>query len=443
MSLYAGACIRDVSPQSPMFLVGYPHVPRISTGIHDPLLASAICLRNDASAVLLMAIDMLFIGTAFARKVRKEISIQTGLPESHIFISCTHTHSGPVMVDILSWRDDPCVPPVDEKYLAFLQDGIVAAAVEAAKTPHKATLAWTTADASGVGSNRLSVDGVTDSEVGILAVQKVNGDLLAISTIYGMHPTVLHEDSTLVSGDFPAYTRQHLREKYGDDIVVVYHNAPCGNQSPRYAVKAQTFEEAERLGRMLGERVSDAINGLKEEDFSADVIVSGMMDSIETIPRIIPTVADAEEMLKNRNDEFERLKAENAGHVLVRTAECAIFGAEETVVLAHAQETGELSRIHDDYRQADVQAIQIGNLTLVGWPCELFTEYAFELKTRCAGNVYAVSLVNGELQGYIVTKQAMKEGGYEAANSLFTPATGEMLVNAGVKLVEKLREAVI
>jgi hypothetical protein len=442
MSLHAGACIRDISPKLPMFLVGYPHVPRISTGIHDPLLVSAICLRNDNCAVLIMAIDILFISTAFAHKVRKEISTQTELPESNIFISCTHTHSGPVTVDILSWRDDPCVPPVDEEYLDFLQTSIITAAVEAAKAPHEVSMAWTAADASGVGSNRLSVDGVTDKEVGILVIRKINGDLLAISTIYGMHPTVLHEDSTLISGDFPAYTRQHLCQAFGDDIVVVYNNAPCGNQSPRYAVTAQTFEEAERLGRMLGERVASAIHRLQDKDLSTGIILSGMIDSIKTSPRVMPTIAEAEAMLTYRIGEFERLKLENAGHGPVRTAECAIFGAEETVVLSRAQETGELSRIHDKYSLADVQAIQIGNCSMVGWPCELFTEYALELKTKCSGNVFAVSLVNGELQGYIVTKQAMEEGGYEAANSLFTPDTGELLVEAGVKLVGKLREVV-
>ncbi len=134
------------------------------------------------------------------------------------------------------------------------------------------------------------------------------------------------------------------------------------------------------------------------------------------------------------------MRGENAGHGPVRTAECAIFGAEETVELAHAQETGELSRIHKAYRHAEVQAVRVGNKVLVCWPCELFTEYALELKTSCCGDVFAVSLVNGELQGYIVTPQAMVAGGYEAANCLFTPDTGKLLVDAGVKLVKKLRK---
>ncbi len=440
MSLRAGISIYDISPQSPMFLVGYPHVPRISTGIHDPLLASALCLRNNNGAVLLIAIDILFLSTAFACKVRKDIAALTGLAESDIFISCTHTHSGPVTVDMLSWRDDPCVPPVDEKYLAFLHDGIISVAVDAAKTPHMAEIAWTVAGASGVGSNRLSVNGITDTETGVLVVRQTNSELLAISSIYGMHPTVMHEDSTLISGDFPAFTRQHLRDELGDNLVVVYHNAPCGNQSPRYAVTGQTFAEAERLGRMLGERIIQVVKKMQDVDFFDDVVLAGVIETITTTPRVMPAVDEAESLLKYRVAEYERLKLENAGHGPVRTAECAIFGAEETVVLAKAQENGDLARIYEAYKDAEVQAVRIGSRVLVGWPCELFTEFALKLKTRCGGDVFAVSLVNGELQGYIVTDEAMKEGGYEAANSLFTPETGEKMVETGTNLVKKLRE---
>ena len=38
----AGAAQVDVTPDSPQFLYGYPHCERISTGVHDPLLASAL-----------------------------------------------------------------------------------------------------------------------------------------------------------------------------------------------------------------------------------------------------------------------------------------------------------------------------------------------------------------------------------------------------------------
>ncbi len=46
MTLQARAAQVDITPESAVPLFGYPHVRRISTGVHDPLLASALVLRS-------------------------------------------------------------------------------------------------------------------------------------------------------------------------------------------------------------------------------------------------------------------------------------------------------------------------------------------------------------------------------------------------------------
>ncbi len=77
-----------------------------------------------------------------------------------------------------------------------------------------AELAWTSADGTGVGGNRLSEDGVTDPECGILMIRSsCDHKIIAMALNYGMHPTVLHEDSTLISADFPCYARRHLHQQ--------------------------------------------------------------------------------------------------------------------------------------------------------------------------------------------------------------------------------------
>ena len=50
---------------------------------------------------------------------------------------------------------------------------------------------------------------------------------------------------------------------------------------------------------------------------------------------------------------------------------------------------------------------------------EYFVEYSLIIKKKSPHKTYVISLANGELQGYIVTKEACVEGGYEASNSLF------------------------
>lgn len=439
MTLQAGAAVRDISPVKPMFLVGYPHVERISEGIHDPLLATALCLNNRSTAIILVALDILFIDPPTARELRARISDSAGIPEANVFVSCTHTHSGPVTMDMISWREDPVAPRPDPEYMRMFKTRIIEAARAAADSLRPAEIAWTAARIEGVGCNRLSPDGPRDPETGILAVRAADTrKLLALSVTYSMHPTVLHEDSRLVSSDFPHFARAAMRETLGADLSVLYHTGPAGNQSPRYHVKGQTFEEAERLGRRLGVAAVESVSKLQNADFVADPSIGAALASA-TLPRKHPpSLVEAEFNLKKRKEEYERLKRENAGHGPARTAECAIFGAEESLALARAEKMGEIRAFLESYIPIEVQALRIGNACLAGLPGEVFVEYALELKKRAPMKTFVVSLVNGELQGYVVTPAAAAAGGYEAANGLFAPEAGRILVDTALALMESL-----
>ena len=429
MTLHAGAAARDITPKKPLFLVGYPNVERTSTGVHDPLLASALCLRGDAATVILVAVDILQVDPALARELRRAVADDAGIPEAHVFIGCTHTHSGPV-----TCRTRP--EPADPEYLKEFKAGVVDAAASAAGSVRPAELAWTTADARGVGGNRHSKDGASDPEVGVLVVRDVRTHTpIALSMTYAMHPTVLHEDSTLVSSDFPHYARLHLTEALGEDMVVLYHTGPAGNQSPRYHVTGQTFAEAERLGRMLGARVLDGIERTDDAACASEVLLGGGLASVELPPRALPTLAEAEAQLSECIAAFERLKSEGASHGPVRTAECAVFGAEHTVDFVRRKKTGELDRLVDTYTPTDVQAVRVGDACLVGLPGELFVEYGLDVKRRAPRRTFVVSLVNGDLRGYIVTPEAAEAGCYEASTGIFDAASGGILVDAAINLL--------
>jgi Neutral/alkaline non-lysosomal ceramidase, N-terminal len=434
--LLAGAARRDISPRKPVFLVGYPGVERTSTGVHDPLLASALCLKNGDAAVLLVAVDILYISLATARELRAGIARRTEIDEAGIFISATHTHSGPVTSVLASWGADAVVPAPDPEYMTRFKAGIVDAAVASAESLRPAELAWTSANAAGAGSNRLSPEGAVDPEVGLLLVRDAAGGApIASAAIYSMHPTVLHQDSTLVSADFPAFVREEVSAALGGDAPGLYHTGPAGNQSPRYFVKSQSFEEAERLGRFIGSRAASALSSLRAEDFDADPELAGRLKSVTLPAREMPSVAAAERLFAESVAEFERLKREGAAHGITRSAECATFGAEETLTLARLQANGELARFITDYSQPQVQVLSIGDGSLVGFPGELFVEYGLEIKARSPRRTFAVSLVGGELQGYIVTPEAAAAGGYEAANSLFAPESGQIMVEAALELL--------
>ena len=433
MTLQTGMAIEDISPQKPMPLVGYPHVERISNGINDPLLASAIYLENNGEALLMIAVDILFLDSDTVCEIRKKISSATDLPAAKILISCTHTHSGPASIRTMSWKTT-----LDSEYMDYLKGNIAKAGVRAVAAKKSAKLAVTSVNVSGVGCNRHDPEGPRDPEVAIIAVKDAETDKIsAVSLIYSMHPTVMHEDSKLVSSDFPGYAREYLKKEFGKNLTVMYHTGPEGNQSPRYHVKGQTFAEAERLGNILGKTVVGKIKELNDEDFSDNPVLA--VSGTRFIPkrRSLPSVADAEKNLAFRQNEFARLKAENAGHGPVRTAECAVFGAESTLRLAKRAEDGSLEKMFAANPDAEIQALRIGNAYFIGFPGEVFVEYSLDLKRKSPEKTFAIGLANGELQGYVVTENA---DGYEADNSTLSPETGKIMVNAALDLIKKIKE---
>jgi hypothetical protein len=433
--LLAGVAARDISPTSPLFLVGYPHVERFSRGIHDPLLVTAIHLGDGETGLLSIAVDLLFVPHELTGPVREEIAAATGVPVEHVMISATHTHSGPVTNEILSWREDPLVPPPDPAYLAQVKQALVAAATEAVAQAAPAELAVTTAPSEGVGGNRLSPDAVRDPDVGLVYLRSLPDHRpLALLSVYSMHPTVLHEDSPYVSADFPGYTRL-LVERALPGVRLAYHNGPCGNLSPRYHVRGQTFAEARRLGESLGQQILSAIAELADSDFRSDIRLAAAREFIDLPPRDFGTVEQAEQELAEAVAEYERLKAAGAPHGPVRTAECTVFGAEERVTLARAQAEGATAKVLDEYLPVEIQALRLGNAFLACLPGECFVEYALELKRRVP-NAFVVSLANGELQGYIPTPDAT---GYEARLSFFEPEAGLRMIETAAQLAAGLK----
>ena len=131
MTLTAGIACQEITPKKPMFLLGYPHVPRTSTGVHDPLYATALYLNDGDDAILFIAVDVLMLSHHTVRRCRSAISQAIAIPEKNILISATHTHSAPVTIEVLAFRDDPVVPPIDESYMEQVRQGIITAAVEA------------------------------------------------------------------------------------------------------------------------------------------------------------------------------------------------------------------------------------------------------------------------------------------------------------------------
>lgn len=433
-----GAAAADITPTDSQFLFGYPHVKRYSTGVHDRLLSSALYIDDGRNKAMFIANDIIYVPQAVVGRARKRIEQAAGVDGACIMISATHTHSGPKTVNHLSNANDPVIPPADTKYLQLLEDGIVSAAVAAVASAQPAQLAMVTADGSGLGTNRHDPAGPADPQMPVLLVRRTDDKShIAAMIVCSMHPTVLHEDSTLVSGDFPAMARQALGQgALGSDCVILHHMGPAGNQSPRHVTRENTFAEARRLGGILAAAVEKAL--ATGPRYVQDIRVKASREHVDLPRRKFLSVADAQAKLDGAVRRLADLRNAGAPRTEVRTAECDWFGAEETLALAAAACDGRLEAAYKDLLPVEVQVIAVGGWVFAGWPCEAFVEYALEVKAAQAG-ACVISAANGELQGYIVTPEAASKGGYEASNTLFDCASGRVLVDTTLALIAQVR----
>lgn len=432
-SLLAGAATADISPVDSQFLYGYPHVKRWSTGIHDPLTSSALALDNGKTRLLFIANDIIYVPKGLVARTRQRIEAASGTPANHIMITATHTHSGPGVNKRGPGSYSTVVPDADPAYIQLLEDGIVQAGINACENLRRAELGLAIAHVEGIGTNRRDPKGPADPEIPVLTVRDADTHAwIGIHEIYAMHPTVLHEDSTLVSGDFPAMARRYLQQVLGTPVPVLHNNGAGGNQSPRHCVRGQTFDEAIRLGTILGKAVETA---LVKTEYHTDVQLTANQTSLVYPLRDLPTIEEAAAKEQAVREKLARQQKDGTPRAIVRTTECDLFGAEASHALAKSKADGRIDRAVRSCMPAEIQLFCIGPWRFVAWPGEVFVEHALTIR-RANPGTFVCTCANGSMAGYITTEQAAEEGGYEASTSVFSTKSGRLLVETTQKLLD-------
>ena len=433
----AGAAIEEITPKDSQFLYGYPYVMRMSEGAHDPLTCTALFLDNGKKQVIFITHDILYLNKEQVAAIRSGIQSATGVPAEDIMISVTHTHSAPTPFDVVISRNDKVVPPADKEYMKFVVAQSVKAGCRAFNAAREAEIGFIMADATGLGTNRHDPAGPKDMQVPTMLVRGLDGKYICAMMVVCMHPTVLHEDSKLCSADFPHYTRELLRkELLGEGCPVAYFTGTSGDQSPRHVTHGNNFSEAQRLGEIVAASIiATAAKGVVF-DRSLDIKVAGKC--LELPRRNMPSVQWAVANRDRAKAHFETLKADpTADKRETRTAEVDWFGSEEALLLATLAANNELEDVYASCLPVELQVIKVGDWSFAAWPGEIFVEFGLALKSACR-NASLIGYANGDLQGYVVTREAVEKRYYESGNSFFDVSAGYTMLDETIKLIAKL-----
>ena len=82
----------NITPDYPVAMAGGAST-RISEGYLDPLYITFIAIRQNTETFLVATMDFVGSYEEFSEPARKNLSQATGIPEDHIILNSTHTHS--------------------------------------------------------------------------------------------------------------------------------------------------------------------------------------------------------------------------------------------------------------------------------------------------------------------------------------------------------------
>ncbi len=242
-----------------------PFVPfrgdiRLVTGIHDPLWARALAVRDDAGdTVVLVALDLPGIGRQHTGPIRRRIESEFDIPVEHVVIHSTHTHSAPDASGYWSTlRSDH-----NDHYTEWLRDRTIEAIREAVAALRPATLTTATTTHVACADRRTGqlkhesdclmpaanhqLDDAPDAwdrfviqrdlrdpivrNTNIVVAgldDAVTGTAIATLVNWHNHPDTLGSANRLISSDYPHYLRAYVERERGG--VAIFVAGTVGNQ---------------------------------------------------------------------------------------------------------------------------------------------------------------------------------------------------------------------
>ncbi len=281
-SLRAGVSRVDITPPLGVDLWGYFDRSGPANGKLDPLFARVLVLEAGRQSVAVITLDL---GRSFGPPqiawLRDKARRQHGIAE--VMLIASHTHSGPVIDD--SYDDG--VPEWEQRALEKIADAI-GEAVAKLKTANigaglgQATLGHNRRVIQSDGSVKMlwrnstgQQTGMIDPAVGVIRVDDVNGNPMAILVNYACHPVIFGPDNLRYSADFPGAMARLVEKEFassanfGSQPICFFLQGAPGDINPMMD-KTPLTENADAIkievGEQLGREVVRVARGIKPEN---------------------------------------------------------------------------------------------------------------------------------------------------------------------------------
>ncbi|MFC3767489.1 neutral/alkaline non-lysosomal ceramidase N-terminal domain-containing protein [Paenibacillus sp. GCM10012303] len=371
---------------------------RRSTGVKDDLYAKALLIESNEFVVFIV-IDCLALAYPEVRKIRDRVYELTGIAQSQVMISTTHTHTGPPVRPGFNSSVNP-------DYLSDLVDKAADAAKLAYNNRKHARIGFGTGIVDHISFNRRffmkdgSVKtnpgkrnpliekpaGPIDPEVSVMRIDALDGEPIGMVSNFACHTDCV--SGTEYSADYPGELSKTIKKMLGEHAVSLFMLGACGNIN-HTDVSGQTHYEPfyyKKMGRIL------AYEALKVREKS------------ETTDQLTVRVKSELLRLENRKPTNQQCKL---------AQEALLNESSGIVEKAFARQLMKVEESKETHSELEIQAVRLGDRAVVGLPAEIFVEFGLEIKAIAPFRaVFINELCNGA-NGYVCTREAYTQGGYE------------------------------
>jgi hypothetical protein len=426
-----------------------------------PFLATALVLSDGEEHVAILDVDAIGFNKEWTDRILDATTALSGLPRSRIRFSCTHTHSGPntFRLGIISEGLDMVL-----SYLESLPLRIASAVWQARQNLKPVRVAV------GSGSCDINVnrrfrapdgsmvvgrnwDGVADRTVSVIRFDDLEENPVATILHYACHGTTMAWQTELFTPDFPGPAREVVEREVGGTCLFL--QGAAGNLTPRrgFTGDCQVYR---RLGTILGLEAAKVASNLETAPRQERLV--GVQPSGAPIALYEDTPVETDPLRLRVVQRTLRLPGKKFRPPAELEAEAAALRAEVNrlrkdgtpdqvrVAIAAATQAGWRAEYSANYFGKEtipweLMVIAIGStIALVSVPGEPFIETAQAISSQ---SPFAHTLISGYSNGgfgYMPTREAFAEGGYETEATPFSEAAAETLTREAVRLLSEMFE---
>ena len=240
---------------------------------NDPLYTKALVLRSGTTTVVIATVDAVAIaeigsiGNDYLANVRSHLKEELNLEPTHILVNASHCH-GKVCKDV----EARTVQAVKEACQNMVSVHVGAGTGYEDRIMENRRLQLKNGKEADVRhayslppDEEVASVGPVDPEIGILRLDRENGETLAVVYNFACHP-ILEVPSGETTADISGFASTVIEDNLSDDTMALFLQGCAGDVNPILYKDVNNPRDAEILGNMLGLSTLQALKKIRSRE---------------------------------------------------------------------------------------------------------------------------------------------------------------------------------